>query len=277
MKTGYQTIELDRILPARITLNSALEEPCRDSHWHKEIELIYVLAGRIRVRVNEQLHTLSRGGVILINSSELHRLDEGKDSPPEYLSVHLSFEFAQKFDNQLETTAFFVEDDAVAELRKTMHKLALVKRCGGADAAVFREYALLMDVFYVLFARCRREKQINCCGNTKNGERKAKIAIAYMEDHYRESISLNVVAELVGLNPVYFSKYFKDVTQTGFIVFLNTIRMKHALEDMVIHGMSSADAAKCNGFSSVKSFENICKRSYGLTPLQFKKQQLRVS
>ena len=52
--------------------------------------------------------------------------------------------------------------------------------------------------------------------------------------------------------------------------------MKHALEDMVIHGMSSADAAKCNGFSSVKSFENICKRSYGLTPLQYKKRQFRA-
>ena len=99
----------------------------------------------------------------------------------------------------------------------------------------------------------------------------------YIEEHYREDINLNVMSGIVGLNPIYFSKYFKDATGMGFNAYLGTVRMKHALDDMLNHGMSATDAAKCNGFPNVKSFETVCKRSYGLTPLQFKKQQLKVS
>ena len=75
----------------------------------------------------------------------------------------------------------------------------------------------------------------------------------------------------------YFSKYFKDSTGMGFTAYVNSIRLKHALEDIMDGNMSIADAASYNGFPSVKTFETACKRSYGLTPLQFKKQQLRVS
>ena len=63
----------------------------------------------------------------------------------------------------------------------------------------------------------------------------------------------------------------------GFTAYVNSIRLKHALEDIMDGNMSIADAASYNGFPSVKSFETACKRSYGLTPLQFKKQQLKVS
>ena len=63
----------------------------------------------------------------------------------------------------------------------------------------------------------------------------------------------------------------------GFNAYVNSVRMKHALEDLMAENMSIADAASYNGFPNVKSFENACKRSYGVTPLQFKKRQLMVS
>ena len=135
----------------------------------------------------------------------------------------------------------------------------------------------LMDIFHILFTDCRRQKRISLYGNAKPGERNAKIAVEHIEQHYRENLSLNSMAQLLGLHPIYFSKYFKEVTGTGFNTYVNTVRMKHALDDLIRHGMTIADAAKANGFSNVKSFETICKRSYGLTPLQFKKQQLMVS
>lgn len=277
MKYEYQTIEYNDNLPARIEHSEKPGSEYRAApHWHKEIELIYLLDGTVTATKNNNKTTLNSGDLFLVNSGEIHSLnvDDG-DRAVKTVRVYLSFDFAKKFDDSLDLIYFKAGSgtNAESQLKKLMKGLADVE----TDFPGVKQYALIMDIFHVLFTSCRKQKQISLYGNCSVNFRNAKVAMEYIEEHYREDINLNVMAELVGLNPVYFSKYFKDATGRGFNAYLGTVRLKHALDDLLNHGMSIADAAKCGGFPSVKSFENVCKRSYGLTPLQFKKQQVKVS
>lgn len=277
VKYEYQTIEYNDNLPARIEYSENPGSEYRaESHWHKEIELFYLLDGTLSITKNNHETMLNSGDLFLLNSGEIHsvNVDDG-DKTIKAVRVYLSFDFAKKFDDSLDLIYFKVDSNTKAEeqLKELMKQLAKVE----TDYPRIKQYALIMDIFHVLFTNCRKRKQISLYGNCSVNFRKAKVAMEYIEEHYREDINLNVMAALVGLNPIYFSKYFKDATGQGFNAFLGNVRLKHAMDDLLGHGMSIADAAKCNGFPSVKSFETVCKRSYGLTPLQFKKQQLRVS
>ncbi len=273
MKYEYETIKYNDNLPAKIRLyDENSEELFSNYHWHKEIELIYVIKGKAKAEKNSEAFDLAKGGVFLLNSGEIHKLS-GDCDDTEILMIQLSYDFVKQFDGQLDAHNFVVKPASKAE--------QLIKRymCELSDNSLssFQQYAVLMNILHVMFTYCLRERQISLYGNCKVNFRNAKLAMEYIEEHYREDINLNVMANIVGLNPIYFSKYFKDSTGQGFNAYLGSVRLKHAIDDLLNQGMSIADAASYNGFPNVKSFENACKRSYGLTPLQFKKQQLRVS
>ena len=270
MKSEFKTIQYNNNLPARIEFIQGVLSA--EPHWHKEIELVYVAEGALKVEKHGRIFTLNSGEVFLINSGEIHQLSA--EGEAEFLSLHLSYDFAKQFDAQLDAVMFELNNQAKQSLKPLLQELTERRNM---ENQTFKQYAVLMDIFHILFTDCRRQKRISLYGNAKSGERNAKIAVEHIEQHYRENLSLNSMAQLLGLHPIYFSKYFKEVTGTGFNTYVNTVRMKHALDDLIRHGMTIADAAKANGFSNVKSFETICKRSYGLTPLQFKKQQLMVS
>ena len=281
MKYDFETIKYDDNLPAKLEIIDQPGSRCRSRpHWHKEIELIYMLGGQLAVTKNGVGKTLVPGDIFLLNSSEIHQLDvEDGDERVSFLTAHLSYDFAKKFDGALDAVYFQIDRGTRAEeeLKELMRQLASYMLEQEHGYPSLKQYAIVMDIFHVLFENCRRQKQISLYGSCKVEFRNAKLAMEYIEEHYREELSLNILAELVGLNPIYFSKYFKDATGKSFTEYVNAVRMKHAVDDLLVHGMSIADAAKYNGFASVKSFENACKRSYGLTPLQFKKQQLSVS
>ena len=274
MKYEFETIKYNGSLPAKIEtkdVDGGLFST--DLHWHKEIELLYIIDGSVTVEKYTDEYTLGSGDVFLFNSGEIHRISAESDDRIKAVSLHLSYEFVKKFDSQIDFSSFVLTSGSLAQKEITgyMNELA------DETLSAFQQYAVIMNILHVLFSNCIRERQISLYGNCKVNFRNAKVAMEYIEEHYREELSLNVMAEIVGLNPIYFSKYFKDATGMGFNAYVNTVRLKHALDDLIISGLSIADAANYNGFPNVKSFENACKRSYGLTPLQFKKRQLMVS
>ena len=269
MRYTYETIKYNDNLPAKIDLCAC---NATDLHWHKEIELDYIAEGKLTVFKNGEEYSLSKGDIFLFNSGEIHQITPENDNV-RTLSLHLSNDFVKKFESQLDMRSFVVVPGSRAE-QEIKEQMILLSY---GTLSTLQQYAVIMNILHVLFERCLRERQISLYGNCKVSFRNAKLAMEYIEEHYREELNLNVMAELVGLNPIYFSKYFKDSTGMGFNAYVNSVRMKHALEDLMAENMSIADAASYNGFPNVKSFENACKRSYGVTPLQFKKRQLMVS
>ena len=258
MKYTFETIKYNDSLPAKIeNLNVPGSLIGTDLHWHKEIELICVLDGSLTVSKHSDEYRLSRGEVFLFNSGEIHQLIAESDEYIRLVSLHMSYEFVRKFDSQIDYSSFVIAPKSQAEQEITGYMIEL----SDSTLSALQQYAVIMNILHELFEQCRRERQISLYGNCKVSFRNAKVAMEYIEEHYREELNLNVMAELVGLNPIYFSKYFKDATGMGFNAYVNTVRLKHALEDLTASGLSIADAASYNGFPNVKSFENACKRS----------------
>lgn len=281
MKYKFETIKFDDRLPAKIDFAEA--ESCyfaTGDHWHRELELIYIESGSLGVCKNGEVFPVESGEVFLINSGEIHRIEaaDGKQVTRR-LSVHISYDFIKKYYQQLDSTYFSVErgTDAYRQLAETAQRLSQAKQSENGEFTPLMFSELISKLLYILLESCRREKRISLYGNCKVNFRNAKIAMEYAEEHYRENLTCTEMAELVNLSPAYFSNYFKKITGTGFAAFLNNVRLKHAIDDLTENGLSVAEAAENNGFNDASAFVKLCRRSYGITPLQLKKQQLRVS
>ncbi len=132
--------------------------------------------------------------------------------------------------------------------------------------------SVILKIYYILLSECSVYKKNAISLNVPDNFIYAKKIIEYIGKNYLDDISLKEMADIVGLSPAYFSKYFKSITETSPIQYLNLVRLEHALSDMLNYNESVTQASMNNGFASTKAFIEICKKVYGCTPVQYKKR-----
>ncbi|MBE3571712.1 MAG: PocR ligand-binding domain-containing protein [Moorella humiferrea] len=89
--------------------------------------------------------------------------------------------------------------------------------------------------------------------------------VAYINAHYRESISLEDIAAIVGLSPAHLSRLFKREMGRTVIEYLTLVRIE-AAKRMLREGKTLEEVAAATGFSEVTYFSRVFKRETGVTP-----------
>lgn len=99
-------------------------------------------------------------------------------------------------------------------------------------------------------------------------------AIAYMNNHFSEKITVDDLAGLSNLSPNHFAKIFKSVTGESPIDFLKYLRLKKA-RNMLINNTDNITeiALKC-GFNTSSYFSSCFIEKYKMTPTVFRQNFL---
>ncbi|WP_214628533.1 response regulator [Paenibacillus agaridevorans] len=101
----------------------------------------------------------------------------------------------------------------------------------------------------------------------------ARIA-AYIDEHYREDISLESVAGIAFMNPYYFSSFFKKHMKRNFKQYVTDLRMKQAMELLTHTDMMIYEIAEQVGYNNARHFSDMFKKQTGKLPQEYK-QALR--
>ncbi|WP_216775204.1 response regulator [Metabacillus halosaccharovorans] len=95
-------------------------------------------------------------------------------------------------------------------------------------------------------------------------------AKTYIHDHYRESFSLDDVADYVELTPTYFTKLFKDQTQQTFIDYVTDYRIEKSKELLRQTNLSLKEIAYKVGYKDPNYYSRVFKKWTNLSPKQFR-------
>lgn len=98
-----------------------------------------------------------------------------------------------------------------------------------------------------------------------------RLAREYIELHYGEKIPLEMIAEVVNLNPVYFSTLFKKETGMTFTAYLANERMEKAKTLLVNTNDTIEAIGYAVGYSDYKYFCQQFKKIVGVKPNVYRK------
>lgn len=101
--------------------------------------------------------------------------------------------------------------------------------------------------------------------------RPVRLAKNYIRQHYQEPLTLEEVADKVGLTQSYFSSLFKKETQVGFARYLMSERMEAAKEMLRETNLSVKEICYQVGYHDVKHFTHIFEKSVGVKPAAYRK------
>lgn len=248
-------------------------------HWHLECELIRIISGNFPLTINNQLYHLHTGDLIFIQDGMLHG-----GTPKDCIYESLVFDMK-----------LLLKDNHIC--RKQIeaiinHEMLIYQLLPGDDAflkqvtdtlfdAMGQKYSgyefIVQGALYLLIGfilknnlysfRSEQEQQISY------RLKQLKQVLRYIEDHYAEEITLENLAAIAGMNPKYFCRFFRQITQRTPINYLNYYRIECAREQLSTTDSTITEIALNCGFNDISYFIKIFKKYMGITPKQYMMQK----
>lgn len=96
--------------------------------------------------------------------------------------------------------------------------------------------------------------------------------MTYIREHTNESISIEDAAASVNRSSSYMMKHFKNELGINMGAYIMRCKLEEAKSLLTYSEKSLAEISSYLCFSSQSYFQNVFKKQYGVTPLQYRKQ-----
>ncbi len=99
-----------------------------------------------------------------------------------------------------------------------------------------------------------------------------KSMVKYLDQHFKEEISLKQLAKYYGFSQYYLSREFKRFFGITYSEYLIMLRLNYAKELLKYSEMSVSDITFQCGMNNVSHFINLFKAREEMTPLKYRKE-----
>lgn len=96
-------------------------------------------------------------------------------------------------------------------------------------------------------------------------------AMNYIDKHYAETITLEVIAEKLHISPVYLSVVFKSEAGMNYSKYLASARIEKSKELLKNKAMNLSQVANAVGYESTSYFTNLFRKHTGLKPSEYRR------
>ena len=102
--------------------------------------------------------------------------------------------------------------------------------------------------------------------------KKLKEALAYIQDHFTESITQQQVAEALGFSSVYLGLLFRKEMQLSFLEYVTKCRIDKAKYYLVHTNQKIYEISDHVGYMTSQYFSKIFKQQTGMTPAEYRER-----
>ncbi len=254
-------------------------------HWHDEIEIIYVESGVAIYTVDFEQYILKSGDILIVPPSALHSFKQHNES--DFLAYTILFDQKMIDGNSLDTcskkfiTPIFKNDiflpihiDNENLHNKSIKKI--LKKTLSTHINKDTGYELEMKINFLKFIsyffkhKYYNERKKNNDVNMRTATL-IKSITTYIEEHYKDKISLEMLASHANISVFHLSHLFKQYTGQTPIEYLNQYRLITSADMLKSTDSSIMDIAFECGYNNISYFNRAFKAKYGITPKEYRK------
>ncbi len=242
-------------------------------HYHDFYEIYYLYSGTRRYVVDNTIYDMKAGDIIIIDKNELH-ITKNIIKNSGYQRYLLYF---------TETALKTLGDNSSLFMRVFTNRVISlgedgIKRVNHIFEGLLKSYntsnafstQLLANGTYEICTMIYDALKNNETGASKGYSNDIDKVLVYLNENFRDAVSLETASKICNMNKSYFSRYFKKVTGIGFSRYLTALRVKEASLLLKNTDMTVSEVAENSGFESLQHFCWVFKKETGKNPLKYR-------
>jgi len=232
---------------------------------HENLEVLYFLDGEGCVIYDGTQHPVHKGDIVVVNSYSLHQVVPNGILPHFCLIIDTAFcQFNGINPNELLFERVIRSDHQAS---KRLHRVmdAYASQDNG-----FRNASIKCAVLDLLLFLCQHYSTPTPADQLTRDPALEYVrrAMGYMKANLSRKLTVDEIADSVGLSKFHFLREFKRITGHTLIDYLNTIRCDYARSLLESGQYRVNETAFLCGFTNNSYFSNVFHRYTGLLPSQ---------
>ena len=253
-------------------------------HYHSLIELSVILSGRGKYKVKDTFYNINEGDLFFFRPNEAHCITDIDDGGMLLLNLHISPSYLySNFQNvqssnfiKILSASFPLATNRINDTLKEEHTDEIKK----LFFSIKREFeeretdyiSLVNNYISAILIRISRAYGItNFSKKEMQSYKKLLFATQYIDEHYKEGITLDGLAEKVSYSRCYFSSMFKRCMGMSVWDYICIKRIEEALTLIKTTDKNILDIAMECGFNNSANFNKIFKKYTNVSPMAFRK------
>lgn len=250
------------------------------SHWHRAIEILYMLEGELDVTVESGASRLAAGQCLLINSNVIHATKCTK--PNKAIVLQIPLDFMETYIPDVQQLLFIWDcctGDPIKRTKLDMVKETLTQMQIANDIRpqgfLLRFNSLLFELMFQLYHNFSiKVFQPDVSQRNKDLSRLDPV-LSYTARNYNRPISTKEIARVAFLQPGYFCRFFKKCMGVTFLEYQNELRLSYIYRDLITTSDPVHDIRERHGFTNYKLFRRMFGEHFGDTPSGIRKRAAR--
>ena len=232
-------------------------------HFHSHIELLVVHQGQVEAWIGDAKETVGEHQLALATSYVPHVFQaepNGLDCTILFIPPFLCPEFSEAVEGKDVGCPFIRDPRVVDQICRAVAEL----ETGELNPIDQKGY------IYVILGALLGQLKPGDRHLPQDGDLPTRL-LFYINEHYRENLSVESIAQAVGYSANYVSKCFRSCFHIGIGRYLNTVRLKNAAA-LMREGTGITRSALDSGFSSLRTFYRTFAEEFGCAPRAYLKR-----
>lgn len=228
--------------------------------------LIFCTGGEGFVEFNGVKYSLSKSDIIIIPPNTPHLYFTNNDNPWDILWVHFKGDYTKYFFKDYEfNNLIHCSIDIVTKLNFIFNDILNILEKGLTENnLVYASQSLCHMISLILINNVDSNYYIN------NSSRYIDKAISYMNDNLNKHLSLDEIANIIGLSRSHTSLIFKQHTNYSPLEFFTHIKIQTACSLLKYGTTSIKEISYTLGYEDQYYFSRVFKKVMGVSPLGYR-------
>ena len=235
-------------------------------HTHNHTELFFIVSGKGQFVIQDQVFPVGINDLVIINPNVLHTEDSLNAQPLEYIVLGIGgIELAtsENSNGQFCILDHFESVEISSCLRNILREMEL-KNTGYEDVCQAYMEILIIRLMRNTALTVQAEPQVS------TGNRQCAAVKRYIDLHFKESLTLEQLAEEAHMNKYYLSHAFKREYGVSPINYMISRRIDESKYLLAETDLSMSQIAQLLGFSSLSYFSQVFRKAHGTSPMEFR-------